>query len=63
MSLDPTREEIPMSVHLFKLSHALGRYRRERFLEGLNQDFLSSPIDSLEIEELEGTVADGLENY
>ena len=45
------------------LHEALERYRRERFLQGLNQDFSQSSEYADEIAELDGTVADGLEGY
>lgn len=39
----------------------LESYRRERFLEGLNRDLSRATDYKEEIDELDGTVADGLE--
>lgn len=43
------------------LAKALERYRRELFLEGLNEDFQRSEDYGEELLEIDGTVADGLD--
>jgi len=45
------------------LQEALEKYRREKFLEGMNRDFSQATDYMQEIDELDGTVADGLEDY
>ena len=44
------------------LQEALEKYRREKFL-GMNRDFSQATDYMQEIDELDGTVADGLEDY
>lgn len=45
------------------LQEALERYRRERFLEELNQDFARASSYTDELDDIDGTAADGLEDY
>ncbi len=45
------------------LHEALERYRRQRFLEGLNGDFSASRDYDVEVAAIDGTAADGLEGY